>query len=101
MAACRAHYPEHCEEQRHDSKPQRRCPEQIIGKLTQAAAPTLEIRRCRYLRRPYEMLIGHQGWGAPAVSASVSRSAWVALSVRKTAARFAERTKVGTVPHPH
>jgi hypothetical protein len=37
----------------------------------------------------------HQGCGAPAVIAKVSRSAWVGLSVRKTAARLAERTNVG------
>ena len=41
------------------------------------------------------MLVSHQGCGAPAVSASVNRSACVALWVRKTAARFAERTNVG------
>ena len=39
------------------------------------------------------------GCGAPAVMASVKRSAWTGLSVRKTAARFADRTKVGVVSH--
>jgi hypothetical protein len=39
------------------------------------------------------------GCGAPAVIASANRSAWTGLSVRKTAARFADRTKVRVVSH--
>ena len=38
---------------------------------------------------------GRHGWGAPAANAFVNRSAWVPFSVRKTAARFPDRTNVG------
>src|SRR6266550_5187598 len=87
--------PQHREQQRHDSKAERCLLEQILGELPWAAKRARKIRRRRRRRRCDQPVLVHHGWGAPAVRARVNRSAWVALSVRKTAARFPEWTNVG------